>query len=178
VLYLDMGVARRVVKDLRVDFVRFWEDMAYKSGPLISPEMFRKFMIPRYKAITDFLHSNGIDIIHVDSDGNIEELIPDWLKVGVNFPWPLEVAAGMDAVALRKKYGKALIMSGNIDKRSFLKGKETLREEVMSKVPFLCKTGGFFPGLDHATPPDVPFDNFKYFINLLREIAGLEKLPD
>jgi len=178
VLYLDMGVARRVVKDLRVDFVRFWEDMAYKSGPLISPEMFRKFMIPRYKVITDFLHSNGIDIIHVDSDGNIEELIPDWLKVGVNFPWPLEVAAGMDAVALRKKYGKALIMSGNIDKRSFLKGKETLREEVMSKVPFLCKTGGFFPGLDHATPPDVPFENFKYFINLLREIAGLEKLPD
>jgi len=179
VLYLDMGVARRVVKDLRVDFVRFWEDMAYKSGPLISPAMFQKFMLPRYKVITDFLHSNGIDILHVDSDGNIEALIPIWLKeCGVNFPWPLEVAAGMDAVALRKKYGKDLIMAGNIDKRAFLKGKDAIREEVMSKVPFLCKTGGFFPGLDHAIPPDVPFENFKYFINLLREIVGLEKLPE
>ena len=69
-------------------------------------------------------------------------------------------------------------MAGNIDKRVFLKGKEAIREEVMSKVPFLCATGGFFPGLDHAIPPDVTFDNFKYFINLLREIAGLEKLTE
>ncbi|HEY82308.1 MAG TPA: hypothetical protein G4O01_03345 [Dehalococcoidia bacterium] len=179
VLYLDMGVAKRALKDLRIDFVRFWEDMAYKAGPLISPEMFKKFMIPRYKIITDFLHSNGIDIIHLDSDGNIEELIPIWLdEVGVNFPWPLEVAAGMDGVALRKKYGKRLILGGNIDKRAFIKGKEALKEEVMSKVPFLCETGGYFPGLDHAIPPDVPFENFKYFINLLREIAGREKLPE
>jgi uroporphyrinogen decarboxylase len=179
VLYLDMGVAKRALKDLRIDFVRFWEDMAYKAGPLISPEMFKKFMIPRYKIITDFLHSNGIDIIHLDSDGNIEELIPIWLdEVGVNFPWPLEVAAGMDGVALRKKYGKRLILGGNIDKRAFIKGKEALKEEVMSKVPFLVETGGYFPGLDHAIPPDVPFENFKYFINLLREIAGREKLPE
>jgi uroporphyrinogen decarboxylase len=147
-------VAKRAVKDLRIDFVRFWEDMAYKAGPLISPEMFRKFMLPRYRVITDFLHANGIDIIHVDSDGNIEELIPIWLEeLGVNFPWPLEVAAGMDAVALRRKYG-------------------------MSKVPVLCGQGGFFPGLDHAIPPDVPFQNFKYSVDLLREIAGLDKLPD
>ena len=178
VLYLVMGVAKRVVRDLRIDFVRFWEDMAYKAGPLISPAMFKQFMIPRYKVITDLLHSSGIDIIHVDSDGNIEELIPIWLEVGVNFHWPLEVAAGMDGVALRKKYGKDLILGGHIDKRAFLKGKEALREEVMSKVPFLVETGGFFPGLDHAVPPDVPFENFRYFINLLREIGGLEKLPE
>ena len=178
VLYLDMTVARRALKDLRVDFVRFWEDMAYKSGPLISPDMFKRFMIPRYKKITDFLHSNGIDIIHVDSDGNIDELIPIWLEeCGVNFPWPLEVAAGMDAVALRKKYGKDLILSSNIDKRVFAKGKEAIREEVMSKVPFLVETGGYFPGLDHLIPPDISFENFRYFINLLREIGGLGELP-
>jgi len=40
------------------------------------------------------------------------------------------------------------------------------------------KTGGYFPGCDHVIPPDVPFENFKYFINLLREIGGMDKLPD
>ena len=179
VLYLEMGVARRALKDLRIDFVRFWEDMAYKSGPLISPDMFKKFMLPRYKEITDFLHSNGIDVIHVDSDGNIDKLIPIWLKeCGVNFPWPLEVAAGMDGVALRKKYGKDIILGGHIDKRAFIAGKEALRKEVMAKVPYLCETGGFFPGIDHAIPPDVTFENYRYFVNLLREIAGLDKLPE
>jgi uroporphyrinogen decarboxylase len=84
----------------------------------------------------------------------------------------------MDGIALRKKFGKELILGGHIDKRAFLKGEDVLKEEVMRKVPYLCKTGGFFPGLDHAIPPDVPFENFKYFINLLREIAGRDKLPD
>lgn len=114
----------------------------------------------------------------MDSDGNIDELIPIWLKeCGVNFPWPLEVAAGMDAAALRKKYGKDLILSSNIDKRVFAKGKEAIREEVMSKVPYLVETGGYFPGLDHLIPPDIFFENFRYFIDLLREIGELEKLP-
>jgi len=178
-LYLDMEVAKRALKDLRIEFVRLWEDMAYKSGSLISPDMFKKFMIPRYKKITDFLHSQGIDIIHLDSDGNINELIPIWLEeCGVNFPWPLEVAAGMDAVALRKKYGKDIILAGNIDKRVFAKGKDAIRDEIMSKVPFLIETGGYFPGLDHGTPPDISLENYRYFINLLREIGGMEKLPE
>jgi len=177
-LYMMMGIARRAVRDLRIDCIRFWEDMAYKAGPLISPDMFKKFMVPRYQQVTDFLHNHGIDVIHVDSDGNIDELIPLWLEVGINFHWPLEVAAGMDAVALRKKYGKDLILSGNIDKRVFAKGKDAIREEVMSKVPYLLETGGYFPSLDHAIPPDISLEDFRYYINLLREIGGMEKLPE
>ena len=177
-LYMMMGLARRAVRDLRIDCIRFWEDMAYKTGPLISPAMFRKYMVPRYRVVTDFLRSNGIDVLHVDCDGKIDELIPLWLEVGINFHWPLEVAAGMDAVALRKKYGKQLILSSNIDKRALLKGKDAIREEVMAKVPFLLKDGGYFPGLDHGIPPDVPLENFRYFINLLREIGGKDKLPE
>jgi len=178
VLYLDMEVAKRVVKDLRIDCVRFWEDMAYKSGPLISPDMFRKFELPRYRQVTDFLRSQGVDILHVDSDGNIDELIPLWMEVGVNFPWPLEVASGMDGIAWRKKYGKDIVLGGNIDKRVFTKGKDAIREEVMSKVPYLVETGGYFPCLDHVIPPDVPLEGFRYYINLLREIAGKDKLPE
>ena len=177
-LYFMMGIAQRVLRDVRVDCIRFWEDMAYKTGPLISPDMFKKYMVPRYKKVTDFLHSHGIDVIHVDCDGKIDELIPLWLECGINFHWRLEFAAGMDAVALRKKYGKELILSGNIDKRVFVKGKDAIREEVMSKVPFLLETGGYLPSLDHAIPPDVSLEGFRYYMNLLREIGGMEKLPE
>ncbi|GAI97578.1 unnamed protein product, partial [marine sediment metagenome] len=97
---------------------------------------------------------------------------PNW----VTCPWPFEVAAGNDAVALRKKYGKDLIIGGTIDKRALIKGKEAIREEVMSKVPFLLEQGGYFPSVDHAVPPDVTFENYCYYINLMREVAGLEKL--
>jgi hypothetical protein len=178
VLYLVLGVARRVVHDMKIESVRLWEDMAYRAGPLISPEMVRKYMVPRYRQVTDFLRSHGVDIIHIDSDGNVHELIPVWLECGVNFPWPLEVAAGNDPVALRKKYGKELILAGGIDKRALIESKEATRKEVMAKVPYLVNSGGYFPGCDHVVPPDVPFEHYKYFINLLREIGGLEKLHD
>jgi len=175
-VYLELEVIKRATKDIKVDQASFWEDMCYKSGPLISPAMFRKFMMPRYRQITDLLHKNGIDIILVDSDGNVNELIPLWLECGINYMWPLEVAAGNDAVALRKEYVTDLIMAGNIDKRALIKGKEAIREEVMSKVPFLLEMGGYFPTIDHLVPPDVTFDNYCYYIDTLREAAGLEKL--
>ena len=176
VLYLETEVIKRVLKDIKVQQATFWEDMCYKAGPLISPDMVRKFMLPRYKQITDLLHSYGVDIIFLDSDGNVEQLIPLWLEVGINFIWPFEVAAGNDVVALRKKYGKDLIIGGAIDKRALIKGKEAIKEEVMSKVPFLLETGGYFPSVDHLVPPEVTFENYGYYINLMREVAGLEKL--
>jgi len=175
-LHLEIEVIKRTLKDIKVQQATFWEDMCYKAGPLISPAMVRKFMMPRYKKITDLLHSNGVDVIFLDSDGNVEQLVPLWLEAGINLIWPFEVAAGNDVVAIRKKYGKDLIIGGAIDKRALIKGKESIREEVMSKAPFLLETGGYFPSIDHLVPPDVTFENYCYYINLMREVAGLEKL--
>jgi len=176
VLYLETEVIKRTLRDIKVQQARFWEDMCYKAGPLISPAMVRKFMMPRYKKITDLLRSYGVDVIYLDSDGNVEQLVPLWLEAGINFIWPFEVAAGNDAVAIRKKYGKDLIIGGTIDKRALIKGKEAIREEVMSKVPFLLEQGGYFPSVDHHVPPDVTFENYCYYINLMRDVAALEKL--
>jgi uroporphyrinogen-III decarboxylase len=173
---LETTCITEALKDIRVDAAMFWEDMAFKTGPLISPKMFRQFMMPRYKVITDLLRSKGVDIIFVDSDGGLNQLIPLWIESGINFFWPLECAAGNDAVALRKKYGKDAILGGNIDKRALLKSKDVIREEVMSKVPYLLETGGYFPSVDHFVPPDVPFENYVYLIDTLREVAGLPPL--
>jgi len=178
ICYLETESIKRVVKDIRVDCALFWEDMAFKTGPLISPDMFRKFMMPRYRKVTNILHSSGVDVTFIDSDGNLNELIPLWLECGINSCWPLECAAGNDAVALRKKYGKDIILAGNIDKRALLKGRDAIRQEVMSKVPFLLESGGYFPSVDHLVPPDVTLENYRYFINTVREVAGLEKLPE
>jgi hypothetical protein len=175
-LYMETEIIKRVVKDVKIDEADFSEDIAYKAGPLISPAMVKKFMVPRYKKITEILRNNGIDIVYVDSDGNIEQLIPLWLESGVNYVWPLEQAAGNDPVALRKKYGRDLILGGGIDKRVLLKGKSEIRNEIMSKVPFLLEKGGYFPTVDHTVPLGVPFENYCYYINTLREAAGLDNL--
>lgn len=177
-LHIQIELVNRVTKDIKIDMAIWWEDMAYKSGPLISPTMVKKFMMPRYRILTDLLRSKNITINHLDCDGNVSELIPLWLEVGINMTRPLEVAAGNDAVVLRKRYGKELILSGNIDKRVLIQGdREGIREEVFRKVPYLLEKSGYFPSVDHGVPSDITFDSYCCYINALREAAGMDHLP-
>ena len=47
-------------------------------------------------------------------------------------------------------------------------------DEVLPKLDACLGEGGFVPACDHGIPPDVPFDNFRYFRELVRE-AGLRQ---
>lgn len=171
-LELVMGIIKKVLSDTTIDAFIFWEDMAYNKGPLLSPSMFKKFIVPRYRKITDFLRSKGVDTIMVDSDGNINELIPLWLEGGINGFYPLEVQSGMDVLKLRKKYGKDIFMMGGLDKRVLAKDEKAIKEEVMSRVLPLIEKGGYIPMTDHGVPPDVSFNNICYFVKLLKQILG------
>jgi uroporphyrinogen decarboxylase len=105
----------------------------------------------------------------LDSDGNVEELIPCWLEVGINFIYPMEVAAGMDVVALRRKFGKQLLIGGGMDKRVLASNKPAIKRMVEEKTP-LMKEGGYVPGCDHAMPPDIPWENYLYYRQLLLSV--------
>jgi uroporphyrinogen-III decarboxylase len=164
-------ILEMVLKEVRPDFAEFWEDMAYKSGPLVSPTMYRKMAVKHYRRITDLLAGYGVNIVLLDSDGNVDELIPIWLDGGITCIWPLEAASDMDPIAIRKKYGKSLGLIGAIDKRALAKDKKAIYEEVMSKVPFLIDSGGFIPTCDHAVPQDVSLENYQYYLELIHKLA-------
>ena len=74
-------------------------------------------------------------------------------------------------MALRKKYCQGLLIMGGIDKRVLSKDKKAIEKEVMSKVPFLIEQGRYIPIVDHTVPPDVPFEDFLYYRELIRKVA-------
>lgn len=164
-------VLHRAVDDLDLDFVILNEDMAYKNGPMMGPETVKDFMSKAYSGIAGFFREHGVRVLIVDSDGNVELLIPVWLKLGFNGVIPCEVAAGMDVVKLGEKHPD-LIMIGGIDKRELAKDKESVEKEVGYRVPPLVKRKGYFPGPDHAVPADVPLENYKHFVTLLKKHCG------
>ena len=55
------------------------------------------------------LHENGVDALILDCDGNVEELLPIWVDIGINALYPIEIAAGNDPIKIRKKFGNNLI---------------------------------------------------------------------
>jgi len=160
-----IDVTKRAVEEMDIDYFNFFEDLACKSGPLISPQIFREFMLPRYKRVIDFLNRHGIKIIWVDSDGNTEPLIPLFLEAGVTCHWPLEVASDMDALKIRKEYGRDLALCGSVDKRELAKDKKAIEKEVERILP-LIEQGGYIPTVDHTVPPDVSYDNFMYYMEI------------
>lgn len=168
-----LGVLEKILSfGGRFEAASMWEDMAYNSGPLISPSHFKKYLLPHYRRIADLLHKHEVDVIYLDCDGKIDTLIPLWLDAGINCMFPVEVGTwGSDPVAFRMKYGKDLLMMGGFDKHILSQGKHQIRTEIYRLLP-LVEEGGFIPFPDHRVPPDVPYENYLYYIDLARKIWG------
>lgn len=165
-----MQTAERALQDVDLDYILLWEDMAYKAGPLISPAMFRRFMLEPYKRLTGFIRDHGVDIIFVDSDGDSESLLPLWIEGGVNGFYPMERVAGMDAVHLRQRFGRQLRLMGSIDKRAMIAGPEAIDAELAHVAP-LAHEGGYLPWCDHHVPPDVPLEHYWYYVRRMKEMT-------
>jgi len=161
-----------VLPDERVVCMGGHEDMCFKNGPLISPDMFREFLMPYYRRTVGAARQRGQRFFVQDSDGDVRQLIPLWLEVGVNVMTPCEVAANVDVCELRKEYGRDLLMMGGVDKRALAAGKEEIRREVLSKKEVI-EGGGYIPTVDHGIPPDVSWENYCYYIGLLKSLYGM-----
>ncbi len=145
-----------------VDLALIWEDMSYKSGPLISPHMFREFLLPGYKKLTGFFRDRGVRNILVDSDGNVWKLLPLFVEGGVTGVYPFEVNGGMDIVAVRKEFPRLQILGG-LDKMTLIQGPAAIDAELAAKVPWMLRQSGCIPHTDHNVPPDVSWANFQYY---------------
>jgi len=165
-----LRVLSKAVREIPFDFYYIHEDMAGKGGPLMGPELFRKFILPHYKRFVDFLKSNGVKIVLVDTDGDHRVLIPVMLEAGVDGFGPMERAAGMDPVAIRREYGRSLCMVGGVDKREIAKGPKAIDAELARSVLPIIDQGGFIPTIDHAVHPAVSLDDFNYYLERKRRI--------
>lgn len=171
-------VLQRVVDEVQIDQLSVHEDMAGKSGPLIGPAQMRDFVTPYYEAAWDVARSNGCSIFQVDSDGNVNAIMDSFLEAGVTSVYPMEPAAGMDVVELRKEYGRQLAMLGGIDKHVLRKSREDIRAELEYKMQPLMRQGGMVFGLDHRIPNGTPLENYRCYVRSAREILGLDPAPE
>ncbi len=156
----------------KFDFGHFWEDICFKNGPLIAPDVFRKKIGPYYRKICDLLNKYDIDIVSVDCDGWIDALIPTWLENGVNTMFPIEVGTwGASIEQWRKKYGRDIRGVGGVNKIVFSKDKKAVDEEI-KRVCKLIEPGGYIPCPDHRIPPDAKWENVVYYCEQMRKILG------
>ena len=162
-----------VLEEVPVDVLCVHEDMAGVSGPMIGPNLVKRFVAPYYRRVWETAKQGGACLFSQDSDGNMEPVIDAFLEAGINCMYPAEPKAGMDIKKLRQKYGTRLAFKGGIDKFALRGTKEDVRRELEYKMCEPLTGGGTVFALDHRIPNGVPVENYRYYVKLGRELLEL-----
>lgn len=154
------------------DVAFFYNDMAYRNGPLFSPKLYRETILESDKMLCDFFHSHDMPVIY-HTDGDIHLLIPPLIEAGVDCLQPLEAKANMDVRELKEEYGDRLAFMGNIDTRKMAHpDPAVIEEEVRTKLEIAKVGGGYIYHSDHSVPPIVSFERYQHVMDLVRKYGA------
>lgn len=154
----------------KFDFAHYWEDICFKNGPLVSPEIFENLCAKHYKKRNDLVKSYGIEIISLDCDGFIDSLLPIWLENGVNTMFPIEVGTWNASIKpWREKYGKEIRGVGGMDKTVLRMDKNAVDKEIERLKP-LIELGGYIPCPDHRLMPGTKWELAQYYIEKIKTL--------
>ena len=161
----------RIQTEIALDEIAFAEDICYNHGLLISPDMFRAFLLPYYQQVVQKARLRQNQKLHmfVDTDGWAGPAIPLYLEVGMHAMGPWEVASGCDVVRIGRQW-PGLIMSGGIDKRVLAQDKGAIDRHLEYIIPAMVERGGYIPTCDHGVPDDVSLENYLYYRERLCEL--------
>ncbi len=162
----------RILEEVDVDAVVFSEPIGGSDRPLISPQMYEKFVLKHYEPVLEVLRHHKVTTICFQTFANARILIPSILKWGFNCLWACEVNIdAMDYRSLREEFGRDLRLIGGIDLDALRDDKEAIRREIEEKVPPLIEEGGYIPLADGRVRADVPFENYAYYRRLLAKVT-------
>jgi uroporphyrinogen decarboxylase len=103
-----------------VDGFFFGNDFGTQLDLLIGPELFREFVFPYFRTLTELGHEFGHQVI-LHSCGSIYKVIPDLISLGVDALHPLQAqAANMEAERLGAEFGGAVAFLGGVDTQHLL----------------------------------------------------------
>jgi uroporphyrinogen decarboxylase len=153
-----------------VKYVAICDDMAYKGGLIASPAWMRRMWKPRFAGVLEPLLKAGIRVIF-HSDGDITEIIPTLIEMGISAINPLEVAAGMDLQQVKRQFGKDLTLIGGVDCSQLLpRGTPAeIRDQVRKVLDIGSAGGGFIIADTSQITPDTPVENVLAFYQTVHE---------
>jgi len=158
-------VASRRFISLGADMVWFGDDVSMQRGMLISLDMWRTYLKPRYAILFEECRKldPGVKIAY-HSCGACEAILDDMIEIGLDVLNPLQPAA-IDPFAMKKRYGKRLALFGGLCVQHLLP--HGSRSEVRAAVDRLKKEcgsgGGYILAPAHHIQADTSLENVAAF---------------
>lgn len=146
------------------------DDVAYKGATLFSPDFLRRTFIKSLKKCIEPLKAAGIKVIF-HSDGYLMDIMDDMIEAGIDGLNPIEPIAGMDIALIKKRYGKQLVLVGNVDCSQVLPlgTVEDVVRATRQCIRDASPGGGHFIGSSSEIVPSTPVENILAFYEACRE---------
>lgn len=151
----------KILDETGIEVFCIGDDLAYNSGPFVSPRMFKKFFLPPYKKVSNLIHKKGAKFLF-HSDGNINPLLQiDGFIECFDAIHPWEASANMDIFEAKEKYGDKTCLMGNVPIPLLNHGsKKEISAYVKKLLKFCAPGGGYLFGSGNSITPEIPADNY------------------
>ncbi|GAB1482350.1 uroporphyrinogen decarboxylase family protein [Treponema sp.] len=154
-----------------LDMIKIGDDLGTQESLMVSPETYRSMLKPVHASMIAFIKKRSKAKIFFHSDGDVFDLIPDLLEIGVDILNPIQSGAGRmsDLTRLKKTYGKNLVFCGAIDTQRILPygSPEEVRAEVRRVSGILGEGGGYMLSAVHTIMEEVPAANVLAMVDAL-----------
>lgn len=159
----------RLALNLGIDVIVLADDYAFKSGTLMSPKHFQKYIYPALTEIVSDIKDHGGYVIK-HTDGNIWGIIDMLIDTGIDALGPLEPGANMDLACVKEKYGDKIAVVGNVDCDLLARGdKEEIKKEVLNLIKRVSSTGGHILSSANTISSSTKPDNFMEMLNICKD---------
>ncbi len=161
-----------------VDIIKIGDDLGSQEGLLMSPQMYREMLAPIHNEFVRFIKERTPAKVFFHTDGDVFDLIPDFIEMGIDILNPIQTSAGRmsDLARLKSEYGDEITFCGAIDTHHILPNgsPDEVRDEVKRVIGVLGKDGGYMVASVHTIMSDVPPENVLAMVDAVEEFGAYE----
>jgi len=154
-----------------VDIIRLGDDVAAQKGPLMSLDLYRKYLKDRTRRVIDSARRIRPDILmFMHSDGSVMDFIPEYIDIGIDILNPVQPECN-DLEAIGKQFGGKISFWGGIGTQTTMPygTEDDVRQAVQTVCRHLGSEGGLLLAPSHILEPEVPWGNVVAFVEGARE---------
>lgn len=152
------------------DGILWGADFAYKSGPFISPAMFKELFLEPNKARAKNIHEKFGKKVLKHCCGNNNLLLDYFIEIGYDAYQSIQPTANMDICKLKKSHGHKITLWGGVALEHLVSGTmEEVRQDVRRAMQCARPGGRFILGVSHSVAVGSRYDNYMAMLDEYRK---------
>lgn len=160
--------------DHGADLILGGQDFCDTTGPMFSPDHYRRWFQPFLQAISEMCHRYQVPFLR-HNDGRLGPLEDVFLlESGIDGWHAIEPKAGNDIFAIKEKYGDRITLGGNVDCAvTLVTGTpDEVYEETRTKILGCGPGGGYILSSSNSIHAGVPGRNYRALVEAWRDYGS------